>query len=253
MLRLHEGLQPYNRPADGEGCQARHRCDGPHWRRIAPPSGSSPVAVGARAGRRRLHRRGLRDRSVAGAGSALGEPDRQPVRRVRGHERRVIRRLCGRERRDTRGDDAGDRPAGAEPVPRCADQLVAEAQLLGVRHQRAAAAGAGRASGADPDSGLRSDICRRLGDRPGGGAAVGAVLERGHRAVRPDDPVRPRPHRRLPAADERAVPGGHRPRHLRADRVRRRGLGRRSDLDRGQRLDARCRWSTSRSRSRTAS
>ena len=41
--------------------------------------------------------------------------------------------------------------------------------------------------------------------------------------------------------DERALPRRHRPRHLRADRVRRRGLGRRADLDGGQRLDARCR------------
>ena len=40
---------------------------------------------------------------------------------------------------------------------------------------------------------------------------------------------------------ERAVPRGHRPGHLRADRVRRRGLGRRADLDRGAALRARCR------------
>ena len=39
-----------------------------------------------------------------------------------------------------------------------------------------------------------------IADRPGRGAAVGAVLGRGDRALRADDPVRPRPDRRLPAA-----------------------------------------------------
>jgi predicted acylesterase/phospholipase RssA len=42
---------------------------------------------------------------------------------------------------------------------------------------------------------------------------------------------------RLPPAPERALPGRHRPRHVRADRARRRGLGRRADLHRRARLD----------------
>ena len=40
----------------------------------------------------------------------------------------------------------------------------------------------------------------------------------------------PGPHRRLPPARERALPRRDRPRHVRADRARRRGLGRRPDL-----------------------
>ena len=59
----------------------------------------------------------------------------------------------------------------------------------------------------------------------------------GHRALRAHGALRPRPHRRLPPARARALPRRHRPRHLRAHRVRRRGLGRRADLDRRARLD----------------
>ena len=84
---------------------------------------------------------------------------------------------------------------------------------------------------------------------PRRGAAVGPLLGRGHRALPARGALRPRPHRRLPPARVRALPDRHRPRHLRAGRVRRRGLGRRADLHRRARVDARCRWSTSRSRS----
>ena len=73
------------------------------------------------------------------------------------------------------------------------------------------------------------------------GAAVRPVLAGGDRALRAHDPVRPGPDRRLPPAGERAVPGRHRSRHVRADRVRRRGLGRRADLDGGGAPRARCR------------
>ena len=52
-----------------------------------------------------------------------------------------------------------------------------------------------------------------------------------------DGAERPRPHRRLPPAGARALPRGDRPRHLRADRLRRQRLGRRPDLDRRARVD----------------
>ena len=64
---------------------------------------------------------------------------------------------------------------------------------------------------------------------------------------------RSRPHRRLPPARLRALPRGHRPRHLRADRARRRRLGRRADLRPPCAPRRRCRWSTSRTWSRAAS
>ena len=47
----------------------------------------------------------------------------------------------------------------------------------------------------------------------------------------------PRPHGRLPAAGQRALPRGDRPRHVRAARARRRGLGRHPDLAGRARVD----------------
>ncbi len=92
-------------------------------------------------------------------------------------------------------------------------------------------------AGAHPDPRPRPGLGGRHRRRAGRGAAVGAVLGRWDRALRAHDPVRSRPNRRLPSAAERAVSRRHRPRHLRANRVRRRGLGRRADLHSGQRVD----------------
>ena len=59
---------------------------------------------------------------------------------------------------------------------------------------------------------------------------------RGVAGVPREGAQRPRPRQRLPAARERALPDRHRPRHLRADRAGRAGLGRRADLALGGRL-----------------
>src|SRR4051812_8812517 len=65
-----------------------------------------------------LHGRRLRDRRPARARPPLGQPDRQPVRRLRRDLGRLVRGLAGRQRGHARGDDAGRQPAGADPVPR---------------------------------------------------------------------------------------------------------------------------------------
>ena len=57
-----------------------------------------------------------------------------------------------------------------------------------------------------------------------------------HRGLRRRGPLRPRPHRRLPPARERALPDRDRPRHRRARRAGRGGVGRRADLAGGRRL-----------------
>ncbi|CAA9494052.1 MAG: hypothetical protein AVDCRST_MAG85-1378, partial [uncultured Solirubrobacteraceae bacterium] len=68
--------------------------------------------------------------------------------------------------------------------------------------------------------------------RPRRGAPVGHLQRRRHRAVHARGAQRSRPHRRLPRAREPALPRRDRPRHVRADRLRHRGLGRRADLHR---------------------
>ena len=86
--------------------------------------------------------------------------------------------------------------------------------------------------------------------RAGRGPAVGPLLRRrASSATCATVLSRPRPHRRLPDARQRALPRRDRPRHLRAHRLRRRGLGRRPDLRRPCAPRPRCRWSTSPSRS----
>ena len=68
------------------------------------------------------------------------------------------------------------------------------------------------------------------------GAALSSALpgrplhRRRDRALRPRGARRPRPHERLPAARERALPRRDRPRHDRADHHRRGRVGRRPDL-----------------------
>ena len=87
-------------------------------------------------------------------------------------------------------------------------------------------------------AGSRPGLGGRPRRRPGRGAArrgctPGEGIERYVRTML-SDPDRTDDFRLLA---ERAVPRRHRPRHVRADRVRSRGLGRRADLDRGQRLE----------------
>ena len=231
---------------DGQGGQARHRRCGAAGGVLAWLGGDG---VGARDRRRRW--------CSAAAGftggvyeiGALRALDLLSVNRTVnefdvyvGHERRRVRRRRGGQRGHARGDDAGDRPAGADPVPGRAGQLAAAAPTTASSSRKGAAGPVpGGAAGPLAGAGPRSGVGGRHRGRPGRGAAVGAVLGEGHRAIRAHDPVRPGPHRRLPAAAERAVPGRHRSRHVRADRVRRRGLGRRADLDGGQRRRALCR------------
>ena len=81
------------------------------------------------------------------------------------------------------------------------------------------------------------------------GLPSGVYIGRGHRALHARGALRPRPHRRLPPARLRAVPDGDRPRHLRADRVRRRRAGTTCRSRPPCAPRRRCRWSTSRSRS----
>ena len=72
---------------------------------------ASGVEDRARARRRRLHRRRVRDRRPARARPADGQPDRQRLRRLRRHERGLVRRRDGRQRGHARGDDARRRRA----------------------------------------------------------------------------------------------------------------------------------------------
>ena len=76
------------------------------------------------------------------------------------------------------------------------------------------------------------DLAIALAEALPSGLYTGSGIEGYVRTVLAD----PGPHRRLPAARDRAVPGRDRPRHLRAHRARRRGLGRRPDLARRARL-----------------
>ena len=199
----------------GADRQGGGRADAP---RPAPPAA---LEVGAGARRRRLHRRRLRDRRAARARPAVGQPDGQRVRRLRRDERRVVRRRRGGQRRHARGDDAGHRPAGPDPVSRRPRQLAAEAQLPRVPDQGRRCSRCGwpsccASSSATWARSRRSTSSLGLAEALPSGLYSGEGIERYVRT----DPVRSRPHRRLPAARPRALPRRHRPRHLRADRAR---------------------------------
>ena len=208
-------------------------------RRGRKPRGA-PAAVEDRAGagRRRLHGRRLRDRRAARARPAVGQPLGQPVRRLRRHERRRAGRRAGRQRRHARADDAGGQQPGADAVPRhqpghaaaarttassCSRAIQLPLHLLGVARVARRAASARSAP-----STSRSRWPRRCPPAstpaPGVEEYVRTVLA---------DPDRTDDFRLL---EHRALPGGDRPRHVRADRARRRGLGRRPDLARRARL-----------------
>ena len=221
-----------------------------------PPAAAALVAHRARPRRRRVHRRRLRDRRAAGARPAVGQPLGQPVRHLRRHERRRADRLAGRQRRHARADDADRQQPGRRRPFRDIDlRHAAAAELPRVRAARRSSCRCTRS--AWPRA-LSAAICGRsravdlaiaLADALPSGIYTGCGIEEYVRTVA----VRPRAHRRLPPARERALPGGHRPRHLRADRARRRGLGRRPDLHAPCAPRPRCRWSTSPIESRAAS
>ena len=156
----------------------------------------------------------LRDRRAAGAGSALGQPHRQPVRRLRRHQRRLVRRRRGGQRRHARGDDAGHRPAGADAVPGRARRLAAEAQLPRVPDPGRAVAAAARRSccGCWRAISARSRRSTSCSGSPRRCPPV-CTRARGSSATCAGSSSDPGPHRRLPAAERRAVPGRHRPRH----------------------------------------
>ena len=82
---------------------------------------------------------------------------------------------------------------------------------------------------------------RDLGDRPRRGArrdpADRPLLRLGGRRLRRAGARRRRPRQRLPADGPRALHHRHRPRHHRAHRLRREGLGRRADLEGDRVLD----------------
>ena len=144
---------------------------------------------------------------------------------------------------------------GADAVPGRPDRLAAEAQLRRVPHQGAdAAAAAGpRWSGTlARDLGQLSAVDVAVGARRG--AAVGAVLRaRASSATCARSSPTPSRTDDFRLLGPRALPRGHRSRHLRADRARRARAGTTSRSPGRSAPPARCRCSTSRSRSRATS
>ena len=202
----------------------------------APPA--PPLEDRARPRRRRLHRRRLRDRRAAGAGPAVGQPHRQRLRRLRRHQRRLAGGRADRQRRHARADDAGRQRPGACPLPADPARDAAAAQLPRVRGQgRQAAVPPRRRRCASWRATSAPSAPSTSRSRSPTRCPSGALHRRRRRGLRARGARGRGPHRRLPRARLRAVPGRHRPRHLRADRARRRGLGRRADLLRRARLD----------------
>ena len=233
----------YTSLANGQGRQAPPK-EGKRPARASAgksvrPRPAQAVAHRARARRRRLHRRRLRDRRPARARPAVGQPTVERLRRLRRHERGLVRRRDGRQRHHARGDDAGRQPAGAHAVPRrrrwacCCASTSREFAAKGRRPAVPARAHGQRTSPASSPHVSAMDVALGLAEL----AALGHLHGLGRRALRARRPVRPRPHRRLPRTGARAVPRRDRPRHLRADRVRRQRLGRRADLHRRARVD----------------
>ena len=207
----------------------------------------------ARARRRRIHRRGLRDRGAARARPAVGQSHRERLRRLRRDQRGRAGRRADRQRGHAGADDAGRQRGDADAVPRHQPRHAAAPELPRVPRdgRQAAAARARAAARAGPQHRLVQH--GRPGDRARRHPALGPLLGLRARGVRPHRALRPGPDRRLPPARPRALPGGDRPRHVRAARARRRGLGRRPDLAAPCAPRRRCRWSSSRWRSRIAS
>ena len=191
----------------------------------------------ARARRGRIYWRRLPDRCPAGARSPVIEPVGQPVRCLRGNQRGVVDRGADGQRRHAGADDAHGQRSGAVRTAAARARDAAAPEQGGVRAEGAQAAAARRQRAAQRRGQPRLAVGGRRGAGAGRRAAVGHLHRRGRRGVRAQGAVRGRPDRRLPSADPRAVPGGDRPGHVRADRARRRGLGRHPDLRRRARLD----------------
>ena len=165
------------------------------------------------------------------------QPLGESVRHLRRHERRLPDRLVGGQRRHPRADDATVNDQVPHALPPLDREMLLRLNkrefatkalklpLHAISVARNVAALAGLAVG------------RRPRARPRRRAALGHLHRRGRRGLRAQGALRGRPHRRLPAARARALPGRDRSRHLRADRARRRGLGRHPDLRRRPRLD----------------
>ena len=119
---------------------------------------------------------------------------------------------------------------GADAVPGRGPRRPAAPELRRLRDPRPADAAADRRPRPQP----RGPLARGLADgrlhRPCRGTPIRPLHRRRDRALHPRRVPRERPHRRFPAAGGRAVPDRDGPRHVRAHRVRRAGLGRRADL-----------------------
>ena len=223
--------------AHGQGRQARERRAPARRRHAQAARAAGPVQDRAGARRRRVHRRRVRDRRAAGARPAVGQPLRQPVRRLRRHERGRARRGADRERRDARADDAGRQQPGADAVPRHQPGHAAAAELPRVRRPRASSCRC-TCSGSRATLGRERALVQpgrprvALAEALPSGLYSGSGLEEYVRTVL-TDPDRTDDFRLL---ELRALPRRDRPRHVRAARARRRGLGRRADLDRRARL-----------------
>ena len=228
-----QGSGPAARPACLGYSMLRHGQSSRHRVQAPAQSARPEKALEDRPGprRRRLHRRRLRDRRPARPRPARGQQHRQQLRRLRRHQRRLLRRRDARQRDHPRRDDAGAELARPLRARRPRPRQGPEAQLPRLPRQgRGAAAAQPRAAAlAGPDRRALGDRPRR---RPRRGAADRPLL--GRRAS-PTTSRRcsrdARPGQRLPPARPRALPDRDRPRHLRADRLRRRRLGRRADLE----------------------
>ena len=132
-------LSSWNRPEGEVGTQAPPPPGGGARRgargRARPATAPAPRQDGARARRRRLHRRRVRDRRAAGARPARGQQHRQQLRRLRRHLRRGVHRGAVRQRRDARGDDAGRHPPGQDAVQRHRHRRPAAPEPARVRAQ----------------------------------------------------------------------------------------------------------------------
>ena len=162
------------------------------------------------------------------------QPHGQPLRHLRRHQRRLARRRAGGQRRHARADDAGASTTRCRrALPPIWTARCCCAQLPRVRAEGAEAAAARwsaspRNVGAHRSARSRpSTSARRSPTRCPSGIYTGAGVEDYVREALSED-GRTDDFRLL---EQRALPGRHRPRHLRADRPRRRGLGRRADLE----------------------
>ena len=175
----------------------------------------------------------------------VGQPDGQPVRRVRRHERRarssprvaangvtpeeMMRVINQQVPTPFRDVDLGD--AAAAQLPRACAELGAAAPVpRGAASRATSRVSSAQVSAVDVAVGLAEALPSGLYT----GAASSATCEQRARRI-PTAPTT------SGCSSQRALPRRDRPRHLRADRVRRRGLGRRADRPRRRAPRRRCR------------